>query len=83
MPKTAKKKEEWIYSLKKKILTNLLAIMTLSIMTVMVFIVLMVKSCLNDYSRVSTQEMSSVIKSSLKNLMLMRNADMIQKTLEN
>lgn len=74
---------DWLYSLKKKILLGLFGILTLSIILTMVFIAVMLRDRLIKDSKHKTQELSNAIQSSLSSLMLKRDPDMIQGTIEN
>ncbi len=52
-------------------------------MAVMVFIVLMLRNSLLNDSKIKAQELADSIESSFRSLMLIRNPDIIQNTLEN
>ncbi len=73
----------WLYPLKKRILFGILGILTVSIVLTTIFIFLALRDGLNMNSKIRTQELGSAIKSSLRNLMIVRVPDMIQNTLEN
>ena len=76
------KEMEWLNSFKKKKLAVLMIFLTVSIMVAMFFIALMVKNNLVDDSIVKTKTLNEVIESSLRILMLKRDPDAIQGTLE-
>ncbi|MBI5205825.1 MAG: GGDEF domain-containing protein [Nitrospirae bacterium] len=76
-------KIDWLYPLKKKIIIGILGILTFSVIATMIFIALMLRSSLINDSKDKTQELSNAIQSSLSSLMLMRDPDMIQGTIEN
>lgn len=77
------KQLSWLYSLKKKILVGLLSILTISIGLTMFFIAFMLRNSMLDDSKFKTEELSNAIQSSLGSLMLTRDPDVMQSTIEN
>lgn len=75
-------KSEWMHRYKKKIIFGILAVMTVSIVLTILFIAHTLRSRLIEDSKNKTGELSDVIGSSLRHLMLVRNTEKIQETLE-
>ncbi len=73
---------EWMHRYKKRIIFGILAVMTASIVLTMLFIAQTLRSRLVEDSKNETRELSQVIESSLRHLMLVRNTEKIQETLE-
>lgn len=73
---------EWIGPLKKRILLGLLGLLTLSMAAAMVLIVVTLRNSLISDSVAKTRGLSSTIHSNLRILMLKRDPDMIQETLD-
>jgi hypothetical protein len=73
---------EWMYRYKRKIIAGILAVLTLSIVLTMVFIAQTLRTRLVQDGKNKTWELSAVIGSSLHHLMLVRNPEKIQETLE-
>ncbi len=74
-------KEQWLYNLKRKILVSLLGILTLSILVTLAFIGMMLREHLLTVSKASTQELSQVVETSLKKLMLIGKPEVLQEAL--
>lgn len=74
---------DWVYQLKKRMLLGILGIMTVTLVATMVFLAIFLRNSLLNDSRLKTQAMGSVIKSSLSSLMIARNPDMIQDVIAN
>lgn len=72
----------WLYPLKRKILFGILGILCISVAATTVFIFLELRDGLSENSRLQTRELGNAIKASLKNLMMIREPDRIQETLE-
>jgi diguanylate cyclase (GGDEF)-like protein len=82
MKTTELTKSEWMHRYKKKIIAGILAVMSVSIVLTMIFIAQTLRSRLMEDSKNKTGELSEVIGSSLSHLMLVRNTEKIQETLE-
>ncbi len=76
------KGNDWIYPLKRSILFGILGALILFVVITVFFIAAMLRKNLIDDSTAKTRELSSVIKSSMRTLMLVRNPDQIQDTIE-
>lgn len=72
----------WLYSFKRKLLFTIVSILTVSIFITIFIITLKLRTDLFEDTYQKSRELSEVIHSSLKNLMMTRNPDMIQQTLE-
>ncbi|TAN40042.1 MAG: sensor domain-containing diguanylate cyclase [Nitrospirae bacterium] len=73
---------DWLYQLKKRMLLGILGIMTVTLAATMVFLAIYLRSSLLTDSRIKTQALGTVIKSSLSSLMIARNPDLIQDVIE-
>lgn len=73
---------QWLYPLKRRILLGILGILSLSILATTVFIFLALQDGLSGNSRLQSRELGSAVKASLKSLMMTREPDRIQATLE-
>ena len=82
--KTGAGKQElaWIYSLRRKMLAGLLGLLTVSIAVAMILIALLVRNSLIDDSAEKTQELGDTIQANLRTLMLKRDPDIIQDTID-
>ncbi len=78
MQKLKEVRIEWLYVLKKKIFIFLFLLIILS----MVLSAFFLRNALLEDSKNKTHELAVAIQSSLKNLMLVRNADLIQGALD-
>lgn len=76
------RRADWLYRYKKKIILSILAIMIAAIILTMGVIAATLRSRLIEDSKSKTAELSDIIGSSLGHLMLVRNAESIQDTLE-
>ena len=72
----------WIYSLRRKMLAGLLGFLTVSIAVAMILIALLVRNSLIDDSAEKTQELGDTIQANLRTLMLKRDPDVIQDTMD-
>ena len=72
----------WMHRYKRKIIFGILALMTASIVLTMFFIAQTLRTRLIEDSKNKTWELSEVIGSSLRHLMLVRNTEKIPETLE-
>jgi len=72
----------WIYSLKKKMLAGLSGILAVSVAVAMILIALLVRNSLIDDSAEKTQELGDTIQANLRTLMLKRDPDVIQDTMD-
>lgn len=72
----------WIYLLRKKMLAGLSGILTVSIAVAMLLIALLVRNSLIDDSAEKTQELGDTIQANLRILMLKRDPDVIQDTID-
>ena len=72
----------WIYSLKKKMLAGLSGILAVSVVVAMILIALLVRNSLIDDSAEKTQELGDTIQANLRTLMLKRDPDVIQDTMD-
>jgi len=72
----------WVYSLKKKMLVGLSGILTVSVAVAMLLIALLVRNSLIDDSAEKTQELGDTIQANLRTLMLKRDPDVIQDTMD-
>ncbi len=73
---------EWMHRYKKRIIFGILTVLTASIVLTMLFIAQMLRSRLVEDGKKETRELSAVIESSMRHLMLVRNTEKIQETLE-
>lgn len=73
---------QWLYLLKRKLLFGILGILSLSILATTVFIFLALRDGLAVNGRLQSRELGSAVKASLKSLMMTREPDRIQATLE-
>jgi len=73
---------DWLYQLKKRMLLGILGIMTVCLVATMVFLAIFLRHSLLNDSRLKTQALGSVVKSSLSSLMIARNPEMIQDVIE-
>jgi diguanylate cyclase (GGDEF)-like protein len=72
----------WIYTLKRKMLVGLLGFLTISIAVAMVLIAVLVRHSLYDDSASKSQELGDTIQANLRTLMLKRDPDAIQDTID-
>jgi diguanylate cyclase (GGDEF)-like protein len=72
----------WIYSLRKKMLAGLSGILAVSVVVAMILIALLVRSSLIDDSAEKTEELGDTIQANLRTLMLKRDPDVIQDTID-
>jgi diguanylate cyclase (GGDEF)-like protein len=72
----------WVYSLKKKMLTGLSGILAGSVVVAMILIAFLVRNSLIDDSAEKTQELGDTIQANLRTLMLKRDPDVIQDTID-
>lgn len=72
----------WLYSLKRRILFGILAILSLSIIATTVFVYLALRDGLAQNSARRTQELGGAIRATLRHLMIARSPAAIQATLE-
>ena len=72
----------WMHRYKRKVIVGILAVLTLSIVATMIFTARTLRTRLLEDSKNKTWELSEVIGSSLRHLMLVRNTEKIQETLE-
>ena len=75
-------KSEWLYRYKKKVIIGIISVISLSVVLAMFFIARTLRTRLVADSKTNTLEVSEVIESSLRSLMLVRNSQSIQETLE-
>ena len=75
-------KTAWMHQYKRKVILGILAVLTLSIVITMVLTARTLRTRLIEDSKSKTWELSEVIASSLRHLMLVRNTGKIQETLE-
>lgn len=73
---------DWVYSLKRNILRGILAILTVTITVVMVFIALFLRSRLIADSAIKTRELGNAVKSGLVITMMNRNPSLIQDVID-
>ena len=73
---------KWLYILKKKILFIILGIMSVTIIVTMLFIALMLRNSMINESKIKSQEISSAVQTTLSSLMMTRNPDLLQNTIE-
>lgn len=79
---TKELKIDWLYRLKRKILLSILLVLTVTILVTMAFIAVKLRDTLVNDSKVKTHELAVTVKSTLKQLMLLRAPGAIQETLE-
>jgi diguanylate cyclase (GGDEF)-like protein len=72
----------WIYSLRKKMLAGLSGILAGSVVVAMILIALLVRHSLIEDSAEKTQELGDTIQANLRTLMLKRDPDAIQETID-
>jgi diguanylate cyclase (GGDEF)-like protein len=72
----------WLYRYKRRIILGVILVSTLTVVVAMVSIAAVLRARLLDDSKVTTRELGEVIRLSFSNLMLVRNPDNIQRTLE-
>lgn len=72
---------KWLLSFKRKLLFSIVGILTVCIAVTMFVITLKLRTEFLEETYEKSRELSEVIQSSLKNLMLMRNPDMLDQTL--
>jgi diguanylate cyclase (GGDEF)-like protein len=72
----------WVYSLKKKMIMGLLGLLIVTTITSMVLIAIETRKRVMVDSAEKTQELAETIKSSLRTLMLKRDPNAIQDTLD-
>lgn len=72
----------WLYSLKKKILLLTFAIMSVLIIGTMFSIALMLRSTMINETKIKSQELSNAVQTTLSSLMMTRNPDVLQETIE-
>ncbi len=75
-------KSDWLYRYKKKVIIGIISVISLSIILTMFFIARTLRDHLLAESKTNTLEVSDVIESSLRSLMLVRNSQSIQESLE-
>ncbi len=75
-------RSKWVYQYKRKIIVGIIAVLSISIVMTMLAISMTLRNRLLADSKLKTQELSDVIASSLRHLMLVRNSDSIQESLE-
>lgn len=75
-------KSEWLYRYKRKVIIGIISVISLSVILAMFFIARTLRTHLLADSKTNTLEVSEVIESSLRSLMLVRNSESIQETLE-
>ncbi len=75
-------KSEWLYRYKKKVIIGMISVIALSVALTMFFIARTLRTRLLDDSKTNTLEVSEVVASSLRSLMLVRNSQSIQDSLE-
>jgi len=75
-------KSDWLYRYKKKVIIGIISVISLSVVLTMFFIARTLRTRLLADSKTNTLEVSEVIESSLRSLMLVRNSQSIQETLE-
>lgn len=75
-------KFDWLYGLKRKMLFSVLSVLTVTIVVTMIFIAMTLRSTLVNDSKIKTKELSVTIDSTLHHLMILRNPEAIQDTLE-
>ncbi len=75
-------KSVWLYRYKRKIIAGIISVISLSVVLAMFFIAQTLRPHLLTDSKTNTLEVSEVIESSLRSLMLVRNSQSIQETLE-
>ena len=73
----------WVYSLKKKMIMGLLGLLIVTTIISMVLIAVEARKRIMEDSAEKTQELAETIKSSLRTLMLKRDPNAIQDTLDN
>jgi diguanylate cyclase (GGDEF)-like protein len=73
---------ERLYQYKKKVILGILGLISLSVVLTMFFIARTLRDHLLTQSKTNTLEVSEVVESSLRSLMLVRNSRSIQETLE-
>ncbi len=75
-------KSAWMHRYKQKVIAGILAVLAVSIVITMLFTAWTLRTRLIEDSMNKTWELSEVIDSSLRHLMLVRNTGKIQETLE-
>jgi diguanylate cyclase (GGDEF)-like protein len=75
-------RSEWLYRYKKKVIIGIIGVISLSVVLTMFFIARTLRNHLLADSKANTLEVSEVIESSLRSLMLVRNSQSIQEALE-
>jgi diguanylate cyclase (GGDEF)-like protein len=78
----AQRPADWLYRYKRMIIVAILIASTLAVAVTMVSIAAFLRARLLEDSKAKTQELGEVIRLSFSNLMLVRNPDGIQHTLE-
>ncbi len=73
---------DWLYGYKRRIIIGVLLVSTLTVVVAMVSIAAVLRVRLLDDSKAKTRELGEVIRLSFSDLMLVRNPDNIQRTLE-
>jgi len=81
MTKSGSGQQDWLDRYKKKIIFGIVAILTLTIIGTTIFIACVMRSHLLQETRVRSEELGTVIQSSLEHLMQTRNAGKMQSTL--
>ncbi|MBF0329591.1 MAG: GGDEF domain-containing protein [Nitrospirae bacterium] len=76
-------KEQWFFGYKKKLIIGILAALTLSITVAMIILAFLLRDRLVEDTKIKTRELSNIIKMSLGHLMLARDPEKIQSSLEN
>ncbi|TAN45415.1 MAG: sensor domain-containing diguanylate cyclase [Nitrospirae bacterium] len=77
------KADEWFFGYKKKLIIGILVALTLSITFAMIVLAFLLRDRLIEDTKIKTRELSQIIKMSLGHLMLARDPEKIQSSLEN
>jgi diguanylate cyclase (GGDEF)-like protein len=75
-------RSQWMHRYKRKVIIGILAVLSISIALTMILTAFTLRTRLLEDSKNKTWELSEVIGSSLRHLMLVRNTEKIQETLE-
>ncbi len=73
---------EWMYRYKKKVILGIISVISLCVILAMFMIARTLRTRLLDDSKKNTLEVSEVVESGLRSLMLVRNSQSIQDSLE-
>ena len=73
--------QDWLVAYKKRIITGIITILSVTVVLTLFFIVCTLRSRLMDEGGRRAQELGTVVHSSLSNLMEVRNPDRMQQTL--